>query len=108
VLIAVYYLIKCGNKIWKGDYASAFPFQIGDQKVVVSKKHTKLGVVDSLSLQFQDGQQVIFYCTTERVASSLLNDFHLRETASLVIKSEDGRDCDLITNKSYAHGMITR
>jgi hypothetical protein len=107
-LTAVYYLFQCGKKIWKGEYALAFPFQIGDQKVAVSNKHTKLGIVQSLSLQFQDGQQVTFYCSTERVASSLLNDFHVGEKASLVIKSEDGRDCELIANKSYAHGMITK
>ncbi len=105
-LTAVYYLFQCGKKIWKGEYDSAFPFRIGDQKITVSYKNTKLGIVDSLSLQFQDGQQVTFYCSTERVASSLLNDFHVGENASLVIKSEDGRDCELIANKSYAHGMI--
>jgi hypothetical protein len=107
-LIAVYYLFQCGKKIWKGEYASAFPFQVGNHEVAVNYKHTKLWTVQSLSLQFQDGQQVNFYCSTERVASSLLNEFCVGEKASLVIKSEDGRDCELIANESYAHGMIEK
>jgi hypothetical protein len=105
-LTSVYYLFQNGKKIMKGEYDSAFPFKISNQQVKVIRKNAELGTVLSLCLEFPNGQQVTFSCLTERVASSLLNDFEVGEQASLAIKSEDGRDCDLIANESFAHGMI--
>lgn len=83
-------------------------FQVGKHPVVVKNKNTTLGAVQSLILQFENGQQITFYCSAQKVASSLLNKFELGEKAILAIKSKNGRNCELTTKPAYAHGMITK
>jgi len=83
-------------------------FQVGKHHVVVKNKNTTLGAVQSLTLQFENGQQITFYCSAQKVASSLLNEFELGEKAILAIKSKNGRDCELTAKPAYAHGMITK
>ena len=85
---------------------SKINFQVGKHYVIVKSKNKTLGAVQSLTLQFEKTQLITFYCSAERVASSLLNDFELEKRAELVIKKKNGRDCELTTKSAYAHGMV--
>ena len=83
-------------------------FQVGKHSVIVRNKNTTLGAVQSLTLQLEQNQLITFYCSAERVASSLLNDFELGKNAILVIKNKNGRDCELTAKSACAHGMIRK
>lgn len=63
-------------------------------------------MVKSLKLVVKDKQSFTFYCTTDKVAAMLLNDFVVGQEATLKINTENGQDCDLIGVNAYAHGIL--
>jgi hypothetical protein len=81
-------------------------FIVGKYQVIVKKKNKSWGALNSLDLYLHDGQFLTFYCTTDKVSATLLDDFILDQNAELEIKTRDGQECELMCKNAYAHGAI--
>lgn len=106
VIASVGGLYFVGNEIFRLFKGLKHILEVGKNQVTVKKKNKSWGTVNSLDLSL-NGQLLTFYCTTDKVAAMLLNDFIIDQKAELEIKTSDGQQCELIGKNAYAHGMIT-
>jgi len=98
--------IFISSYFWKSNSKQIHTYKPGEYVAIVNKKNKSFGLVKSLELVLNDKQSFTFYCTTDKVAAMLLNDFVVGQEATLKINTENGQDCDLVGKNAYAHGIL--